>query len=261
MNRNHLQLAAALAFGLALPIGTHAAIVLDEDSLQYAQDFDSLPNVNGLDPAWTNDATLPGWYLFAGPALDQTVSNLRVATSSGTDRAHISYGIITNAERALGFQAGSSHRYSPVSPAVDDIFGAIAVAFVNGTDAPLGGFAFSYTGEQWHVSSNANVAHSLTVAYAIGSADTAFHALDWQTFETAEANAAGVDFHTPILAGGITGDGNLPQNRIEELGATVADLNWAPGDVLWLRWTTLNYPASDHGMAIDDFSIAFQPAP
>lgn len=261
MTRNFLRHAAsALTLSFCMT-SAQAALTLDKDNLNYSQNFNSLPNVHRSDPAWTNNGTLPGWYFFAGPNLDQTVSNIRVSTTSGSDRAHISYGIDGDSDRALGFQAGSEHRYSPVLPGVGDYFGAIAVAFVNGTGLQISEFSFSYTGEQWHVSSNANVAHNLTVEYAFGASDTQFNALSWQGFNAYEINTAGVNFFTPTLSGGTSGNGNLPQNRVEDLGTSVTGLNWEPGETLWLRWTTINFPASDHGMAIDDFNFSVKPVP
>jgi hypothetical protein len=231
-----------------------AAIPVSDTNPAYQQDFDTLPRVNGSDPVWTNDATLPGWHLHAGPLLDRTVAQLRVSTTSGSDRAHISYGINEAPDRALGSQAGSTHRYVPsLSIADGEIFGAVAVRFVNAGSEPLEGFSFLYAGEQWHVSSNANVAHRLRVEWAIGEPETAFNALVWQAFSAAEQGPLGVDFVSPTIAGGTTGNGNLAANRIAGLGATVLGLDWQPGRHLWLRWIDVNDPASDHGLAIDDF--------
>jgi hypothetical protein len=255
-----LPAAAGLAL-LGVASLVHAALPVTLSALDYSQDFDSLPRVNLSDPPWTNDQTLPGWYLFAGANLDGQVSNLRVSTSSGSDRAHISYGTNNATDRALGSQGGSTHRFSPASAGDGQPFGAIAVAFANASGVTMDGFSFGYTGEQWHVSSNANVAHSLTVAWAVGSAGTAFNALPWQGFTAGQIQPAGVDFVTPTISGGTSGNGNLAANRTTGLGATVQGITWAPGDLLWLRWVDLNDPASDHGMAIDDFFFTASPVP
>lgn len=245
----------------AFASSTQAAVPLSSGALSYTQNFDSLPNVNGSDPAWTNNATLAGWSIFSGPLLNTPVTNLRVSTSSGSDRAHISYGINGASERALGSQAGSSHRYSPVTPSEGEAFGAIAVAFANATADVLAGFSFSYTGEQWHVSSNANVAHSLTMAWALAVPGASFNSLAWTAFTPVQANPAGVNFVTPTISGGTSGNGNLAANRVTGLGASISGIDWAPGQSLWLRWVDLNDPASDHGMAIDDFSFNATPVP
>lgn len=145
-------------------------------------------------------------------------------------------------------QGGSSHRYSPVEPGVGEAFSVIAVAFVNGGRTTLDGFSSGYTGEQWHVSTNANCAHSLTVKYALGATGSPAHTLCWN-------GLAGADFHSPTLPGGTPGNGNLAANRITGLGATVSGLQWQMGQTLWLRWVGINDSASDHGLAIDDFSF------
>jgi hypothetical protein len=250
---------AAVAMVAAAP--SHAALPLTLGSLSYSQDFDSLPNQNGNDPVWQNNATLPGWSIFAGPNLDTPVSNLRVSTSSGSDRAHISYGPNGQTDRAFGSQAGSSHRYAPVASGVGEAFGAIAVSFVNQAGVAMDGFSFNYTGEQWHVSSNANTEHALVMGWALGSPGTAFNALSWQLFTPGQTNAAGANFITPVASGGISGNGNLDANRTVGLGATVEGITWAPGDQLWLRWVDFNDPASDHGMAIDDFFFTASAVP
>lgn len=264
MTRRPTRPVQLLAVGIAALLGlatAQAAVSLTATELSYGQDFDSLANINGSDPAWSNNTTLPGWSLFAGPNLDATVSNVRVSTSSGSDRAHISYGLNGVSERALGMQAGSSHRYAAVAPGVGEAFGTVAVAFSNDSGNLFTAFSFSYTGEQWHVSSNAGVPHSLLVNWALGPAGTAFNQLNWQGFSAEQANPAGVDFFTPTLSGGVSGNGNLPANRVADLGAAVTGLQWAPGDQLWLRWTDLNDPASDHGMAIDNFTFLATPVP
>lgn len=256
--------AATLLSILALVPHAHAAIQITQDNTAYLQSFDSLPNVNGSDPTWTNDATLAGWSIFVGPALNQTVTNLRVSTSSGSDRAYTSYGTNGNSDRAFGSQGGSSNRYNDVvSPGTGEVFGAIAVSFVNGTQSTLDNFSFNYTGEQWHVSSNANVAHSLTVQYAIGDVGTTFSQLAWTNFSSAQQNDAGVHFFTPTRSGGTTGNGNLAANRVTDLGASVSGIEWDAGQALWIRWIDINDPASDHGMGIDNFSfnVAVVPEP
>ncbi|WP_422042908.1 PEP-CTERM sorting domain-containing protein [Roseateles sp.] len=240
-----------LAGTLALTLlgSAQASIELNKGTLSYGQNFNSLASSNGSDPAWTNNSSLAGWSLFAGPALNQTVSNLRVSTSSGSDRAHISYGSANAADRALGMQGGSSHRYSANAAASDgENFGAIGVAFVNAGASTLDGFSFSYTGEQWHVSSNANTAHNLRVQYALGAAGSSFQSQTWK-------NLAGANFVSPVTSGGTSGDGNLAANRVTGLGASVTGLQWQTGQTLWLRWVDTNDRSSDHGLAIDDFSF------
>jgi hypothetical protein len=220
-----------------------------------------MPRVNGSDPVWTNEATLPGWSLFAGPNLDSAPSNLRLSTRSGSNRAHISCGTSNATDRALGSQAGSSHRYSPASAGNGEIFGAIAVAFANASGVAMDGFSFGCTGEQWHVSSNANVAHELTMAWAVGAPGAAFNTLPWQSFSALQAHPAGVNFVSPTISGGVSGNGNLAANRTVGLGATVQGITWASGDVLWLRWVDFSDRASAHGMAIDNFFFSASPVP
>jgi len=141
--RKSQALANASLLALSIvAVPAQAAVSITGGALGYTQNFDSLPRVNGSDPAWTNDATLPGWFIFSGPLLNTPVTNLRVSTSSGSDRAQISYGIDGATDRAFGSQGGSTHRYSPVTPSEGEAFGAIAVAFANNSGTTLAGFSF-----------------------------------------------------------------------------------------------------------------------
>jgi len=99
------------------------------------------------------------------------------------------------------------------------------------------------------------------MAWAVGAPGASFGALAWNAFTPAQANPAGVSFVTPTISGGTTGNGNLAANRSLGLGATVTGIDWAPDQWLWLRWVDINDPASDHGMAIDDFSFSASPVP
>ena len=71
------------------------------------------------------------------------------------------------------------------------------------------------------------------------------------------------DFTTAPRHSGLTGNisnaGNLPENRVAGLGTSVTGISWDAGDVLWLRWSTLNYPSSDSGLAMNDFRIHGHP--
>lgn len=235
-----------------------ASVAINSVGQTYMQDFNSLPSAHTSDPAWSNNGTLPGWHLFAGPNYDANVTNLRVrlTSSSGSDRAHVSYGNTTE-NRALGMQAGSSHRYSPSSAASNEIFGAIAVAFSNDTGATIPGFQFSYAGEQWHITSNRTEFDLLFVEYAIGGLAEAPAALSWIALPDA-------DFTAPRhsgLTGNVSNAGNLPENRVAGLGTSVTGISWDAGDVLWLRWSTLNYPSSDSGLAMNDFEFTAIPEP
>ncbi|MEI7466219.1 MAG: VPLPA-CTERM sorting domain-containing protein, partial [Burkholderiales bacterium] len=49
-------------------------------------------------------------------------------------------------------------------------------------------------------------------------------------------------------------NGNLASNRVAGLGGTI-NSTWANGDTLWLRWAEVNDNGSDHGLAIDNFSL------
>lgn len=249
------KLAAKIIVIISATISAKAQISINSISGTYSQNFDSLPSLHHSDPVWTDNETLPGWYLHAGSDLLAEVTNLRVTqiSSSGTDRAHISYG--NTDDRALGMQAGSSHRYSDGSASSGSRFGSISVALKNNTGGALERFSFSYTGEQWHITSNRTGFDTLDVEYAIGSGETPYSELTWEALPAASFTAPR-DSTTPD---NVPFDGNLDANRVTNNNAIVEGVNWQADEILWIRWSTLNYSGSDSGLAIDDFF--FNPDP
>jgi phosphodiesterase/alkaline phosphatase D-like protein len=251
------------AAALALPASGQIAI--NQAGTPYTQNFNALPASGTGSPeqaSWGNNSTLAGWYLHAGPNLVADVSAIRVTPGSTSSRSQTSYG--TDAERALGTQGGSRHDLSPTyqtdgTISENAIFGTLSAAFSNGTGAPLTGFTFSYTGEQWVRSSSStpSTRDTLTAQWALASsASVAPSSLTWTDFTVAQQNTAGVNFQAPQRGGTSAAiDGNAAANRITDLGATVTGINWPAGQVLFIRWVDINDSGTDGGLAVDDFSF------
>ena len=71
------------------------------------------------------------------------------------------------------------------------------------------------------------------------------------------AAGSGFNFTSPIHTLTATQkDGNFADNRTENIGGTLNGFGWAPGSTLWVRWVEKNDVGNDHGLAIDDLSIA-----
>lgn len=245
MNRLFALSTAAAATFFALPAA--AVISVSSPSFVYGQNFDSLTTTSGTTVPWAQNSTLPGWSLFISTLAD--VTTYGADTGSSTTGAFRSFGSSGSGERALGgLASGGTYFGSPASGAVA---GYIAVAFSNDTGAALPGFTLRYDGEQWRNGGNTS-AQSLVAEYGFGNA-----------FGTvASWTAAGSSFNVTSVVNSATAaavDGNVAGN-IPGLGGSI-NTNWAAGQTLWVRWVDLNDVGSDHGLAIDNFSLTPVPEP
>jgi hypothetical protein len=212
----------------------------------YTQDFNGLP-ATGTSATWTNNSTLPGWYLFRQPAPGTPITSINV--SGGTNNAGAFYSFHAGSgDQALGGVASSGAYFG--SPGTNVVAGWIAVGLVNDTGTSISSVTVEYDGEQWRDGGGMNpIAHTMRVEFGLGA-----------TFETVPTwNSAGAafDFVSPVFsmsAGAL--DGNAAANREENLGGVLGGLTWNDGDTLWLRWIETNELNSDHGLAIDNVSIS-----
>ncbi len=207
----------------------------------YTQDFNTLAS-SGSGNTWTNNVTLPGWYLFRQPSPGTALSAYDASNGSSTTGTFYSFGSAAG-ERALG-AIGSGGAYWG-SPANGATAGWMAVAFTINTSAAVNSFTISYTGEQWRDANTS--AQNLLLEWGVGAT---FGAVTTWT-----APGGSFDFTSPQVANAGAIDGNLAANRVTGLGGTVnTTLNI--GDTLWIRWRVLNAPGNDHGLSIDDFSFS-----
>lgn len=241
MNK-HLLAAAALLCA----VSAQAAVSLGSPAATYSQSFDTLAS-SGTNPAWANDATLPGWSLFN--SLGAAVPTYIVNNGSGNAGGFVSYGATGAAERALG-GLGSGGTYFG-SPAAGTVAGYIALALSNDTGVELASFTLGFDGEQWRNGGNAT-AQTMTLEYGFGAS---FASVAGWT-----AAGSGFNFTSPIAtATAAAVDGNTA-GLVSGLGGTVTT-SWAPGQTLWLRWTETNELGNDHGLAIDNLSVSVTAVP
>ena len=195
--------------------------------------FDGLASA-GTGIAWTDDSTIPGWW--------STRLTYNSGTGSSNTGALYSFGVAgTNpvTDRALG---------SVASGGTLTVFHAAKLT--NNTGGTIDSLAVSYAGEQWRNGGNV-AAHTLTFQYQVADPGT-----------IAGANAPTTGWTTvPELSftGPITGavaatlDGNAPANRIVRSATLVVTV--ANGREIWFRWQDPDDGGSDHGLAVDDFSV------
>jgi predicted extracellular nuclease len=213
----------------------------------YSQAFDGLA-LSGSSISWTNDLTLPGWFLFRQPSSSAVaITAYDAGNGSANSGSFYSFGSTGSSDRALG-GLGSNGAYFG-SPSSANLAGWIALALTNATNASITSLNLSFSGEQWRNGGNSS-AQSMLLQYGFGASFTAVTSwispggnFDW-TSPIRTTTAAAVN--------GNSGTAGLVANR----GGSLANLNWSAGSTLWFRWIETNDPGNDHGLAIDDVSIS-----
>ncbi len=169
----------------------------------YSQNFDSLAN-SGTVHTFTNNSTLPGWYL----------NNSFYVVNPGSG-GPASYGTGNSTDRALGAEGG----------------GIWALRLVNNTEATITAFELSYTGEQWRRgSNNPQMVDSMSFSYhSFGAGLGGITGPGWLPVSSlgyTSPNYSDVTYATL--------DGNLPENKFS-VSDLVSGLSLQPGKELWLR--------------------------
>ncbi len=217
-------------------------------SSSYSQNFDSLAS-SGAALSWTNDVTLPGWFLFRQPANGPVALTSYAADSgSGNSGSFISYGSTNASDRALGGLGSGGGYYN--SPSGGALAGWIALALTNSSGTTINALDLSFNGEQWRNGGNTS-AQSMLLEYGFGNTFGAVS--NWSApggnfnwiSPVANTTAAAVD-------GNVAGNGG---GRVSNRGGSLQNLGWLADSNLWFRWIETNDANADHGLAIDDLSI------
>ncbi len=203
----------------------------------YTQNFDNLLS----NPAIPNTTPVPASVLPPNWTFVESGANanttLRVDNgSSGTGDTFL-YGATGSNERAFGSYASGS---------LTSIFGA---SFVNNTGITLTSFTLSYTGEQWKDGGSAQaILNDSAFSYGLGNAS-----ITAGTFTP----VTGLDLKAVVnnTTADKTLDGNSTANQTNP-STTVTGISWAPGQVLFIRWSDLNDPGNDDGLAVDNVSFS-----
>ena len=220
-----------MVFVFAVSVPLQAQVSLTALNTPSTQNFNTL--ITSGSGTWTDNSTIPGWYHTRTGS-----GNLIVAgTGSSNSGALYSFGASSSTERALG-SVGSGNS------AVGDLWWGVRVQ--NNTGSTITSLSIDYIGEQWRYSGTA-AAQTVDFSYQTGTNLTSLSTGSW-------TNVAALDFTSPIISGS-TGalDGNNSANRLSISSILPVTLN--PGDEIMLRWFDDNHSGSDHGLAIDDFSI------
>ena len=214
------------AFATPIPILTSAG--------GYTQDFNTLPS-SGTSNPWSDGTTLAGWYALHGGTNQYVIAGAGGSITGGL----YSFGAAASTERALG---------SLGSEGTGTISYGVLLHNTSGSAITLN--ALSYTGEQWRNGGNSTT-HKLTLSYQKSQfpITTPGSASGWTAVPAA-------DFTSPIAttaAGAL--DGNLAANLL--FVSANPDISVTAGEYIMLRWQDPNDSGSDHGLAIDDVSLAW----
>ncbi len=198
-------------------------VTLTSGDATYTEDFNTLANT-GTAVTWTDNTTITGWYS------DETDYNASAGTS--TAGALYSFGTGTDSDRALG---------SLASGGTGTVF--YGVRILNNTGSTITELNVSYTAEQWRQTTAA--ANTTAVSYQVGATDLTSGS--WTSVTSLDI--------TSLQAGTATGslDGNDASNQ-SSLSATITT-SVANGQEIWIRWVDSDDTGSDHGLAVDNFSI------
>ena len=131
---------------------------------------------------------------------------------------------------------------------------AFGARFTNSTGGEIDSLTISFDAEFWR-----------TTASTIQS--TAFHygfiggSINATNFLTATATSVSqLSVTAPSSASSLVLDGNLSGNRAS-ISYTLTNLNWAPDQVLFIRWQDSDQSGHEAGIAIDNLSLSTVPEP
>jgi len=236
---NWCRLIVIASLGLAMPLNARAQISYSAAGGNYTQNFDNLFTTVPANNTTQAATVLPAGWTFSESGTNANTT-LRVDNgSSGTGDTFL-YGATSSNERAFGSYASGS---------LTSIFGA---QFVNNTGGTLNQFTLTFDGEQWRDGgSSAAILNTLSFSYSLTATSLAAGTY---------TNDTGLNFTALVnnMTADAAKDGNAPSFRTAGITKTISGITWAAGTALWIRWSDVNDPGNDDGLAIDNvvFSAA-----
>ena len=218
LSKRLLIAALVVFFSLSWNLGMGQLNISSGSTL--TQDFNGLGTT--AITTWTNNVTLPGWYI--------TSTSLPLQTGTSNANSCYNCGIASTnpiTDRALGaLSTATTHR--------------LGLRLVNNGTTTINSFLISFTGEQWR-SFNAG---TLVFEYQKGSTVTSLTTGTWVPFTS-------LDFASLATSAGAATDGNNSSCRTAKNATLIVDV--APNTEIFFRWSKLG--TSSPCLAIDDLSI------
>ncbi len=216
---------------------------------KYEQNFDALPTavsakLPGTDTvgAQAEIPSLPGWEVarLGGEAAGMPLKLVDNAGDKSEGRLY-SFGQANTANRSLGAISTNGSSLA---------FGA---AFVNKTGKTINRVSVAYTGEIWRGASRAQD----RIPFFYGVSADGIGKSDFLTNPTMKP-CPDLDLDAPSVGKSNTPfDGKAADNRAA-VTATLDNLDWEPGSLLFLAWRAENKRGLGAGLAMDDFVIRAQ---
>ena len=237
MKKNLLVLSSLIL----LCISSMNSQVLITGDGSYAQNFDALLST-GLTNTWTDNTTIANVYS------QRTSTSVAYAANDGasTTGGLYSYGTTATTERAIGTIGSSNTSFG----------GSFAhgILLQNTSSLTITDLKVSYSLEQWR--NNQNITpNTITFWYKISSTTisnlTPGSSTGWTAVTVLNTNS-------PIntaTSGAL--NGNSVSNRVSLTNIQIPSLSLPNGSFIMLRWLDIDHQGSDHGLAIDDVTIAW----
>lgn len=205
----------------------------------YTQDFNTL--ISTSTGTWTQNSTIANWYA----QRSGTGTGISADTGSSNGGNLYSYGSTSSSDRAIG-SLGSSN-------AAAGNF-AYGVLLRNTSSVAITDFKVSYTLEQWR-NGGVNSPQALTFYYKISSSATTDLQPNTSSGWTAVSalNSSSPIFSTTAAAL----NGNLSANKVTKTDISIPSISLAAGDYILLKWDDPDHTGADHGLSIDDVTIAW----
>ncbi|MDB4541358.1 hypothetical protein N9192_00515 [Akkermansiaceae bacterium] len=249
MNKMHSlpNLAWALAITQSLTPAFAAPISMTGAG-NYSQNFNTLTTSTNptTGTPWADDSTIPFWYADYG---GRTLGFYFGATGNLFTKNFYSFGVeginpVT--DRALGSITGSGN---------SDIY-TYGVQLENSAGGPITINSLTYTGEQWR---NAGKVATDKISFSYQISSSLIEDVDGSDLLPEDwVPIPAFDFTTLIGTTSSSAlDGNAVNHRTMISGNPSLVLE--DGEFIMLRWTDENDSGPDHGMGIDDVSLAWEP--
>lgn len=227
-----------------------AQVVLTSGNLNYSQNFNNAYTVSETAETlpWTNNSTIPGWYLHmhaAGTPANVTTQASLSGTSAGPIFLISHVNVPDNF--ALTARINDANGSTPATSGSGYYFG---LRLSNNTGSTLTGFSLSFTGLQFYRSTGTSN-NTIATGYQVieGGSGVSLTDGSW-------TNIPGLAFTAP-QAGGTASTLNFNTGNFTDLTAVEIDgLTWEHGDELLLRWYINNVSGVDQGVGIDNISFA-----
>ncbi|MFZ4706236.1 MAG: hypothetical protein ACOYMF_09555, partial [Bacteroidales bacterium] len=224
-------------------------------SNSYYQDFNTLPSLLGSSVLWTDNVTIPYWYMQRMPVVPpgglypiNVIADDGNQLGSGTGSGY-SYGTIGSTERALG-SVGSNN--------VNSGHYAWGIQLQNTSGFVISDFNVAYRGEQWRDGGVSNQTQQITYYYKKSA--TAITNLT-PNFITGWTGVAALTFSAPVNSNsgvGVGLNGNLPANSAIKSNSFGSSLILNNSEYMMMKWDDKKYGGMiDMGMSTDSVVISW----